>query len=76
MKMAAFFSQLDACILMFLKRLYPGIRFGAVSLQRTDTPRFVISRIGNVGMRRYVYVRRTLCHKRTGEYHILDGRVV
>ena len=39
-----------------------------------DTPRFVIPRIGNVGMRRDVYVRRTLCHKRTYEYHLLDGR--
>ena len=39
-----------------------------------DTPRFVIPRIGNVGMRRDVHVRRTLCHKRTYEYHFLDGR--
>ena len=33
MKMVLY-SQLDAGILMFLERLYPSIRFGAVSLQQ------------------------------------------
>jgi hypothetical protein len=33
MKMV-FFSQLDAGVLMFLERLYPSVRFGAVSLQQ------------------------------------------
>jgi len=33
MKMV-FFSQLDAGVLMFLEWLYPGIRFGAISLRQ------------------------------------------